>query len=148
MNPRPASHAAHVAPDVAEARLGLRITSLLSEVADNLSHDVEERLRFARKQALDQRLRVRTTAPALAEDGIGFGNSLVLFGGQGSRWQRWFSVLPLLALVGGLFLIQYELGQKQIEAAADIDAALLGDDLPPAAYRDAGFVEYLKAPRN
>ena len=32
------------------------------------------------------------------------------------------------------------------QVAAEVDAALLGDDLPINAYRDPGFVEYLKAP--
>jgi hypothetical protein len=31
--------------------------------------------------------------------------------------------------------------------AAEIDSALLADDLPPKAYSDAGFVEFLKTPR-
>ena len=29
---------------------------------------------------------------------------------------------------------------------AEIDAALLADDLPPKAYSDAGFAEFLKTP--
>jgi hypothetical protein len=35
--------------------------------------------------------------------------------------------------------------QEQIRTAAEIDAALLGDALPPAAYTDPGFAEYLAA---
>ena len=31
-------------------------------------------------------------------------------------------------------------------AAAEVDAALLADDLPPEAYTDPGFGEFLKAP--
>ena len=31
--------------------------------------------------------------------------------------------------------------------AAEIDALLLSDDLPPGAYADPGFVEFLKKPR-
>lgn len=131
-----------------EARFGLRIASMLSERSDQLPHDVRERLKFARQQALLQARTTRAAAPATAGGFNLVGNSLSLFGGEGPRWMRWISVLPLLALVGGLVLIQYEHSMAQIEVAADVDAALLGDDLPPAAYRDAGFVEFLKTPRN
>ena len=36
----------------------------------------------------------------------------------------------------------------EISTAAEIDAALLTDDLPPTAYSDAGFAEFLKTPRD
>jgi hypothetical protein len=61
-------------------------------------------------------------------------------------WLRIASALPLVALVAGLLLIQDWQTRSQISVAAEVDAALLGDDLPINAYRDAGFVEYLKAP--
>jgi Protein of unknown function (DUF3619) len=32
----------------------------------------------------------------------------------------------------------------QVQAAADVDMALLSDDLPPAAYTDPGFEEFLR----
>jgi hypothetical protein len=54
------------------------------------------------------------------------------------------SVLQVLALAGGFFLIGHLHSQAQISAAAEIDAALLSDDLPPEAYNDPGFVEFLK----
>ena len=43
-------------------------------------------------------------------------------------------------------LIQDWQNRTQISVAAEVDAALLGDDLPLNAYSDAGFVEFLKAP--
>jgi hypothetical protein len=54
------------------------------------------------------------------------------------------SVLQVLALAAGFFLIGHLHSQAQISAAAEIDAALLSDDLPPEAYNDPGFVEFLK----
>jgi hypothetical protein len=53
-------------------------------------------------------------------------------------------VLPLAALVLGLMFIQHFHQRSQISAAAEVDAALLGDDVPFAAYNDPGFVEFLK----
>lgn len=147
MNPRQSPSAPLVGTEVREARFGLRITSLLSEHSEQLPHDVAERLKFARQRALEQRKAARAAAPAPA-GGVAFGPALTLFGGEGPRWLRWVSVLPLLVLVVGLVLIQHEHSRELIEVAADVDAQLLGGDLPPAAYRDAGFVEFLKAPAN
>jgi hypothetical protein len=59
-------------------------------------------------------------------------------------WLRLASALPLFALVAGLLLIQESNTRAQIRAAAEIDAALLADDLPPSAYSDPGFGEFLK----
>ena len=36
--------------------------------------------------------------------------------------------------------------RRQVVAAAEIDAALLTDDLPPDAYSDPGFAEFLRSP--
>jgi len=34
---------------------------------------------------------------------------------------------------------------RRANEVAEVDAALLADDLPPAAYADAGFVQFLKS---
>jgi len=47
----------------------------------------------------------------------------------------------------GLILIQQWHTRVQISGAAEIDAALLSDDVSPSAYSDPGFVEFLKTPR-
>jgi hypothetical protein len=36
--------------------------------------------------------------------------------------------------------------RERIAQAAQMDTELLGDDLPPAAYLDAGFGEFLRRP--
>jgi len=46
-----------------------------------------------------------------------------------------------------LLLIDDHYTRAQIEAAAEVDSALLADDLPPEAYSDPGFVEYLRSAR-
>jgi hypothetical protein len=70
-----------------------------------------------------------------------------MLGGQPLWWTRMASVLPLVTLVLGLFLIDQWHDRAQISAAADVDSALLADDLPPDAYSDPGFAEFLKSPR-
>jgi hypothetical protein len=52
--------------------------------------------------------------------------------------------MPLAVLVFGLVAIDRMHDRAQIAAAAEVDAALLSDDLPPDAYSDPGFAEYLK----
>jgi hypothetical protein len=50
-------------------------------------------------------------------------------------------------LLAGLMLIDSRYTRSQIDAAAEVDAAILADDLPPEAYRDQGFVEFLRTAR-
>jgi hypothetical protein len=64
-------------------------------------------------------------------------------GGGPSRWFKFASIMPLCLLVAGLLLIQHGQWYEQILAAAEVDTALLSDNLPPAAYSDPGFSEYL-----
>ena len=129
------------ASEAAEARFARAVAACLSEGADALAPDVAERLRFGRDKALEAARRSRGEALGVTASGAaiaGFGRS--------TWWLRFASVLPLVALVGGLVLIQNWQARTQISVAAEIDEALLGDDLPINAYRDPGFTEFLKAP--
>ena len=49
-------------------------------------------------------------------------------------------------MVLGLLLIQRQAEIEQVRAAAEVDAQLLADDLPPDAYSDPGFAEFLRRP--
>lgn len=124
-----------------ESRVGLRVSAALQERADALGVDIETRLRFAREQALARARAVRA-APSVAGHA---GGSALLGGGW---WFRLASVVPLAALVIGLLLISEWHSREQVEAAAEIDAALLSDPLPLRAYGDPGFVEFLKRPQD
>lgn len=129
---------------VVEARLGVRLASVLSAPA--LPHDVSERLRVAREQALARAREVRRAAPAGAGSPLVAisGNGAGLLGGFVPWWQRAASVLPLIVLVAGLVAIDQYALREQVMIAADIDAQILSDDLPPAAYSDPGFAEFLR----
>lgn len=132
-------------PEALEGQVGLRIASFLNSSAEALPHDITERLRFGRERALTlamQQRRVSTlaVAPQLAGSS---GRSAVL-GGPPSVWLRVASALPLVVLVAGLVLIQHHHDFEQVSAAAEIDSALLADELPPAAYGDPGFAEFLR----
>ncbi len=130
------------AQEAIESRFARSIASRLSERAENVAPEIGERLRFAREKALE--------AGRLARSGVevvsaGQGGAALGFS-RSPWWQRIATVLPLAALIGGLVLIEDWQTRSQISVAAEVDAALLSDDLPINAYRDAGFVEYLKAP--
>lgn len=142
-NSNTSTHAA--ALDALESRIAYRIAARLSQRADTLDGDVAERLRFAREQALERAKAARAaqSRPVVA---VSAGGAAVL--GRGGWWLKLGSALPILALAAGLFLIQHLHTQAQIEAAAQIDVELLADDLPPEAYNDAGFVEFLKNPQD
>jgi hypothetical protein len=133
-----------------EARLALRMTARLTEKTATLPQDVTERLRFAREQAL-QRAQASRAAMPTASSAADNGSGTLSLGGppRGAGWWMQLAAwVPLVALVAGLVLIQRLHVQSQISAAAEIDASILADDLPPAAYSDPGFVEFLKTPRD
>jgi Protein of unknown function (DUF3619) len=130
-----------------QARFGQRIAADLSaRLATQITPDIEARLRFAREQAL--RARPRTAAAAAVA--VGQGGAAVL-GGSGDSgtpwWLRLSALAPLVVLLAGLAWIDHRYDRLQIEAAAEVDAAILSDVLPPDAYSDPGFVEYLKTVR-
>ena len=130
------------ARDAMQARFARRVVARLNDNAEHLGGDVTERLRFARERAVARAALARTTA-ASAPVGITASGAALLGSGW---WVKVASVLPLLALVVGLILIQRWQTTAQISVAAEVDAALLADDVPPTAYRDAGFIEFLKTP--
>lgn len=129
--------------DALQARFALKLTAMLSEQANELAPDLSERLRFARESALE-RARAARRAETVSLVGLSARGAAVLGRIGGSWWLRAASIAPMLVLVAGLFLIQRWQENVQISVAAEVDAALLADDLPPTAYRDVGFAEFLK----
>lgn len=133
------------AREATESRFARNIAARLSERAENVAPEIGERLRFAREKAVEAG-RLARTGGEVQGVGVTAHGAAVLGFSRSPWWLRIASALPLVALVGGLVLIQDWQTRSQISVAAEVDAALLGDDLPINAYRDAGFVEYLKAP--
>ena len=108
-------------------RFGLRVAARLSMGTDELPHDITERLKAARMQALGRRKVVQLApsgAPYLA------GGTAVMGGGEErvGWWGRLASVLPLVVLAVGL-------------------VTMLADDLPPSAYADPGFARFVELRR-
>lgn len=180
MKTRPTHPLTPAQREALEARFALRLSARLDQGAQSVSHDISERLRVAREQAMRAARETRTavapvvvTAPvAVGVTGLstaGAGNSTV--GGMGTGpmggWRsshqartsgrgkrlddsptswgwRLAAALPIVALVAGLWGIQRYYLHEQVQAATEVDMALLTDDLPPAAYSDPGFAEFLR----
>ncbi len=137
--------------EVLQERFARRVSAALTEQQTAMPRrDIEERLRVAREQALGHAREAKRSAPAPAVVSTTAGGAAILGGPSGRDspwWLRLSSLLPLAVLLAGLFLIDHHYTQSQIAAAAEVDAAILADDLPPEAYRDPGFAEFLKGER-
>lgn len=128
-------------------QIGLRIAAQLNSASLDLPHDITERLRAARTRAVAARLmpqtRLQTSQGITHQNGVGLLN----FGDEGLNiWSRLASLLPLVALIAGLAVIQNIMDDDRANELAEVDAALLIDDLPPSAYADPGFLQFLKNP--
>ena len=128
-----------------EARLAGRLAGGLTARTQALPHAVVERLRFSREQALSRAREVRRPAPASASMVVASAAGAAVLGSFVPWWQRAASAMPLLLLVGGLVLIDHWADRERVLAAAEVDTQLLSDNIPPAAYSDPGFAEFLRS---
>lgn len=131
--------------DALQDRFGLKTAAYLSAGAADLPYDISERLRAARAQAVSMRkIAKMDTASSLVNTG---GSAALTWGsGEGlSWWGRIGTVLPLIALVAGLLVINSIQNDNRAQEVAEVDVALLTDALPPAAFADPGFIQFLKA---
>jgi hypothetical protein len=125
-------------------QFGRRIAARLDAATAELPHDVSERLRAARVQALAQR-KVAALKPAHAVEASADGQATLGRDERPSLWHRLATALPLVVLAAGLVTIHVVQNDRRAREVADVDAALLTDDLPPSAYADPGFVQFLKS---
>lgn len=129
--------------------LGLSIATRLLGSTQDLPHDITERLRVARMQALAKRRVLKSQLVQSASFNAN-GTAAVNYDGRDDRslWNRIASILPLLALIVGLMTIAIVAENNWTSDIAEIDAELLTDDLPPDAYTDSGFVQFLRLKQN
>ena len=131
--------------ELGQERFALKLTSRLSDAADALPHDLAERLRVARQQAVAKHKPAFVTASNVSPSG---GAAVLGRGGEEFGWWNTIaSAFPLIALAVGLFVISGLQNDYRAREVAEVDAALLTDDLPPVAYTDPGFAQFLKARR-
>jgi hypothetical protein len=130
-----------------EQQFTREIRAALDEASGRLPFRVSHRLEQARLAALSRQRTslVRTLAPAPRP-------ALVAAGGPTedthSPWRRvLITLLPALALIAGLMAIAVWNETETADEIAEIDSAVLTDDVPLSAYTDRGFGVFLKNSR-
>lgn len=141
------THSRQIRSDILQDRFALKAASYLSAGAADMPYEISERLRAARVQAVSARkLGQARTAGNLVSMG---GSAALTWGSDDGLnwWSRVGSVLPLIVLVVGLLAINSVQNDNRAQEVAEVDSALLTDELPPAAFADPGFIQFLKATR-
>ncbi|MBI5786522.1 MAG: DUF3619 family protein [Rhodocyclales bacterium] len=117
-----------------EADLAARIRGMLDQGTAEISQKASLRLYEARCDAL------RHQGAAVAALSLaGIGHTL------GSSFHRHYrGILALVALAVGAMGVQVWQNEQEAAALAEIDSELLGDEVPPSAYTDQGFLEWLQ----
>lgn len=129
-----------------------RVALRLTQAGDDLHHDIAERLRAARVQAVAERKRP-ATRPVLHLSPAGAvlpqGATAALGGGDHKShwWHATVSIAWIAALLVGLAWVHHAQVENVTTELTEIDTALLTDDLPPSAYADPGFTQFIKSSR-
>ncbi|MBC7499637.1 MAG: DUF3619 family protein [Herminiimonas sp.] len=119
-----------------------RVRHALDQNLDRLPAATTDRLAAARMMALARRkqdspMRVPATQPVAAFNGGGFFSSPLSWLGRVGM------AVPLVVLAIGIVGIYQAEQQYRISETADIDVAVLSDELPLTAYLDHGFNAFL-----
>ena len=126
-------------PIVAD-QFGQAAATLLRHGSQSLPAGITDRLYSARLKALSVKKpeKIGVLQPVLAHSK---GNWSF---GPSSLWDNISWVAPLAVLVFGLIGIAQWQQDSRINDIAELDIALLTDDVPPDAYADSGFLGFLK----
>ena len=119
-----------------EERYASRVRQALNHGLKDISPASARRLEAARHLALS---RQKQTAPQMALAG---NKSSTFHFGSDNRYLR--QILAVLALLLGMWISFYMDSNKYITELQEVDSALLSDDLPPEAFLDNDFFEWLK----
>ena len=121
-------------------QFGQASAALLRQGAQSIPKNVKDRLYAARMKALSLRKpeKVRLQKQVLA------GTARNWTSGSNGLWDTAGWIAPLIVLVFGLIGIAQWQDDSRINDIAEVDAALLSDDVPPDAYADSGFMAFLK----
>ncbi|QWD59249.1 DUF3619 family protein [Polynucleobacter sp. MWH-UH35A] len=121
-------------------QFGQASAALLRQGTQNIPQHIKDRLYAARMKALSVRKpeKVRLQKQVLA------GSARNWTSGSSGVWDTVGWIAPLVVLVFGLIGIAQWQDDSRINDIAEVDAALLTDDVPPDAYADSGFMAFLK----
>ena len=121
-------------------QFGQSAAALLRQGSQSLPAGIKDRLYAARLKALSVKKpeKVRVQQHILASSSGNWSS------GSRSFWDNVGWVAPLVVLVFGLIGIAQWQQDSRINDIAELDVALLTDDVPPDAYADSGFMGFLK----
>ena len=121
-------------------QFGRTTAALLRQGTQSLPAGIKDRLYAARQKALSVRKRekIQVQTHILASSAGNWSSS------SNPIWDTLGWVAPLMVLVFGLIGIAQWQEDSRINDIAEVDAALLTDDVPPDAYADTGFMNFLK----
>ena len=126
--------------DPVEQEFGKRVTRLLNAQSENLSSDIQSRLRDARASAISRAKAEPVFVAQLQTTHRGFRNS----SWNKPIWSFTGWLVPVTVVVLGLIAITEWQEDLRINDIANVDIALLTDDVPPDAFVDNGFMAFLK----
>ena len=121
-------------------QFGQSAAALLRQGSQSLPTGIKDRLYAARLKALSVKKpeKVRVQQHVLASTSGNWSS------GSRTFWDNVGWVAPLVVLVFGLIGIAQWQQDSRINDIAELDVALLTDDVPPDAYADSGFMGFLK----
>ncbi|WP_265944377.1 DUF3619 family protein [Dechloromonas sp. A34] len=119
-----------------EEHYGYRIRQALNHGLKDIPPSANRRLEAARHLALSKQKQAK---PQLALAG---GGTHAFSSGSAPRYFK--QTLSVIALLLGMWLSFYWHSVQYVTELQDVDSALLADDLPPEAFLDNDFFEWLK----
>ena len=130
-----------------DQELAKKITTLLDLGTRDLKQGTAYRLQLARQAALEK-MADRRDSPLRMPSGVLAGaGGTGTFGSMAPKRRLWsdFRVwIAILALAGGAYFFDYWKVMQRASEIAELDAQLLGSDLPFDAFLDNGFENWLK----
>ncbi len=123
-----------------EERFAKRVITLLDANNHHLNGDIQDRLREARLLALNRAkpepvLMMQLKAAHPGHKNVSWDKPIWSF----TSW-----LIPIAVVVFGLIAITEWQEDQRIKDIANVDIALLTDDVPTDAFVDNGFMAYLK----
>lgn len=132
-----------------ELEFAYKVRRALDEKANTLPQATTDRLGAARKLAIARKKpesAIYTTVPERRLAGMLAGSGANPFNDSLNWLIRVGIITPLIVLIVGAFSIYKYEEAFRIDELANLDAAVLSDELPLTAYLDHGFDTYLNKP--
>lgn len=122
-----------------EDRYGYRVRQALNHGLKDIPPAASRRLEAARHLALSKQ---KQTVPQVTFAAA--GNFSFDISGNGGPKPYLKQGLAILALLLGMWLSFYWHSVQYVTELEEVDSALLADDIPPEAFMDDDFIEWLK----